>query len=243
MIASKGIGVCAYCGRKRKLTRDHIPPRNLFPEPRPGDLITVPSCRECNHSAGLDDEYFRMVVVMREDAGGHYGARQSWEKVRRSLRRPEAQGLRASVLRSMHPVMLRSAGGLYLGKWMGITVDAERVNRVAARIVRGLFYHESGHRLPDTYEAFAEVDPMFEPEELGSGDTVRVLGAIQTQPAKIIGNDVFSYRFLCAEDDPGCTFWLMSFYKTLFAMGYTMPMGDLVRERGELGQAAPGRNL
>ena len=63
----KNYGECVYCGREAQLTSDHIPPKNLFPKPRPSNLITVPSCKRCNRSASKDDEYLRLVLVMRED--------------------------------------------------------------------------------------------------------------------------------------------------------------------------------
>ena len=223
-MARKRSGICVYCGRRRKLTKDHIPPKNLFPKPRPGNLITVPSCTECNNEADKDDEYFRMVVVMREDAGGHAEAQRAWRTVFRSLQRPEAVGLKMSLLRSMHPVSLRSPSGLYLGNKPGYTVDLDRLNRVATRIVKGLFFHERGYRLPHTHRASALVDPRLMPDEQGLSNTATVLAALQTQPVRTIGNGVFSYRFLFTEDEPDCSVWLMSFYEKLFAIGVTLPL-------------------
>jgi hypothetical protein len=50
---------CYLCGGTQDLTRDHIPPANVFLEPRPSNLITVPSARNCNQSYSLDDEAMR----------------------------------------------------------------------------------------------------------------------------------------------------------------------------------------
>ena len=46
------LGPCVYCGRKRRLTLDHVPPQNLFAKPRP--TPTVPSCAPCNSGSSLD---------------------------------------------------------------------------------------------------------------------------------------------------------------------------------------------
>jgi hypothetical protein len=51
------------CGGIQDLTRDHVPPANLFPEPRPSNLITVPCCRNCNQSYSLDDEAMRVWLA------------------------------------------------------------------------------------------------------------------------------------------------------------------------------------
>ena len=59
---------CYLCGQKAsatpegKLTRDHLPPKNLFLPPRPSDLITLPCCNACNNQAHEDDEYLRLAV-------------------------------------------------------------------------------------------------------------------------------------------------------------------------------------
>jgi hypothetical protein len=47
---------CYLCGAQERLTRDHIPPRNLFPQPRPTNLITVDCCEVCNNGMNLSDE-------------------------------------------------------------------------------------------------------------------------------------------------------------------------------------------
>ena len=55
---------CIYCGTTEQLTADHVPPKNIFPEPRTSDLITVPACERCNKSYELDDEYFRAAITV-----------------------------------------------------------------------------------------------------------------------------------------------------------------------------------
>jgi hypothetical protein len=54
---------CYLCGDKENLTRDHIPPENLFPTPRPSNLITVPCCKDCNGSFSKIDEQFRAFIT------------------------------------------------------------------------------------------------------------------------------------------------------------------------------------
>lgn len=60
--APKKFGICALCGKRRPITREHVPPKNLFLPPRPTNTITVPVCEPCNHGFHLDDEYFRVYV-------------------------------------------------------------------------------------------------------------------------------------------------------------------------------------
>lgn len=58
---------CYLCGSEVGLTKDHIPPKGFFPDPKPTNLITVECCRLCNQKASLDDEAFRIWVTSPPD--------------------------------------------------------------------------------------------------------------------------------------------------------------------------------
>ena len=63
MAKQKKVGVCALCGETLQVTREHVPPKNLYLPPRPRNSITVPVCEPCNHGYHLDDEYFRVYIA------------------------------------------------------------------------------------------------------------------------------------------------------------------------------------
>src|SRR5437764_2311666 len=77
---------CYLCGAADRVTRDHIPPKGLFPRPRPSNLHTLPCCESCNNRASADDEYFRLAVsslINRNPAGS-----KSWRRtVERTLKK------------------------------------------------------------------------------------------------------------------------------------------------------------
>jgi hypothetical protein len=77
--------VCVYYGSTEALTDDHIPPKTLFPKARPANLITVRSCRSCNEGASKDDEYFRLVISMRNDSGDHPAVKKTIPSIYRSF--------------------------------------------------------------------------------------------------------------------------------------------------------------
>src|SRR5471030_1318304 len=86
---------CVYCGATDDLSDDHIPPKNLFPKPRPLNLITVLACRvKCNGSASMDDEYFRHCLCMSEKVGRNPEAAKNRPAIFRSLENPKAPGLK-----------------------------------------------------------------------------------------------------------------------------------------------------
>ncbi len=111
-------GQCVYCGKIAPITDDHVPPQNLFAKPRPNNLIKVPSCKEChgeNKQVSQDDEYFRLMLTLREDTYNHPDVGQILPTVFRSLRKPEKVGFTKSLQNSMREVNVRSPSGLYLG--------------------------------------------------------------------------------------------------------------------------------
>ena len=49
-------GFCVHCGGPDE-TIDHVPSKVLLDEPYPENLMAAPSCRKCNTSFSLDEEY------------------------------------------------------------------------------------------------------------------------------------------------------------------------------------------
>lgn len=130
--------ICYLCGDEAT-TRDHIPPKGIFPRPLPNNLVTVPACAQCNNEAAGDDEYFRTTMSML-GYPGTVAARVWTERVVGSqfLRRP---ALRNALSSSLSLVEVRSPEGLYLGQAHQVKVLAKRVNSVVERILRGLYSH------------------------------------------------------------------------------------------------------
>lgn len=132
-------GECVYCGTIGPLTRDHIPPQNLFAKPRPSNLIAVPSCPPCNHSATRDDEYFRMTLSLREDLQQHPANDQLRRAVQRSFAKPQQARFTRAFFQGVRRVDVETPGGIYLGQQPVYEVDLRRLKRVAARIAKGSF--------------------------------------------------------------------------------------------------------
>ena len=86
-----------------------MPPKNLFPKPRPADLVTVPCCEECRQSQSFDDEYFTRMITMRHDVAEHSAASQILEKVHRSFDKPQKRGFTQSLLNSVKEVDLKGS--------------------------------------------------------------------------------------------------------------------------------------
>lgn len=220
--------VCAYCGGHQNVTHDHVPPRNLFPKPRPNDLITVPACQRCHSSTSKDDEYFRLKLCMSDQVGHHPGARANRETIFRSLSRSEAAGLRKSFLSDIRVVQLRTQAGLHLGKRLAFDVNLQCIQRVVERTVRGLFFHVTGQRLHPDYDVAVHSDDTLreKPEEVLEELRQTILIPLARIPPKVIGNGVFMYRFHITNGDPFLSVWALTFYGQVAFLALTGPRNE-----------------
>lgn len=119
------------------MTRDHIPPKGLFPRPRPSNLHTLPCCEPCNNRASADDEYFRLAVsslINRNVAGS-----KSWQRTVESTLKKRRIGKLIDELReSVKPVQISTPLGSV--DVVEIGVRAEVISRALVRITKGFLY-------------------------------------------------------------------------------------------------------
>jgi len=146
-------GLCVYCGVNPATTRDHVIPECLFVPPLPSNMVTVPACADCNNTKkSQDDPYLRDMLVYDNDSSRHVAARELFRgKVMRAARTNRSDVTRATITaarRGMEP--RHSSGGLYLGHYYPVDLDATRFDRsIFSTIVKGLYYKVCKERLPD----------------------------------------------------------------------------------------------
>jgi len=127
---------CIYCGSNVNMTVDHIPPKNLFSNPRP-QLITVPCCKKCNLSFSKDDEYLRLQLSLRHDVFPHADVQKNWESINHGLQRASRPGLKMQLLNNMMLVDVKTSAGIYIGKAPCISVELGRLVKVVTRMMEG----------------------------------------------------------------------------------------------------------
>ena len=147
---------CYLCGAENPETRDHVPPRNLFPPPRPTNLITLPCCRACNEGFQLDDEFMRVFLsaaANRTDAGTRI-----WRGgvVGSSFARSER--LRMSFRNMLLPILAQING--IVQPTSALIVGQQRANRYLVRLTKGLlrFYHPD-YNYTDDYFHIDQISP------------------------------------------------------------------------------------
>jgi hypothetical protein len=188
------------------------------------NLIAVPSCLACNRGASLDDEYFKLVALFKEDAYDHPAVQQLLPSAYRSLTKPKKFKFAQAFYRSLEEIDVKTPAGLYLGKRPTYRVDLFRLDRVAERVAKGLFYHEWKTRLPDSHKVIAYSETGL--ENIGSetkNKLQRILGPLFSGPEKVIGPDVFSYRFERDESYIYCSVWLLTFFRSVRFICLTVP--------------------
>ena len=213
---------CAYCGAPAT-TRDHVPPKGLFPRPLPSDLITVPSCARCNLSASTDDELFRVAIALRKELDDHPIATQVTESVLRGLRRAESQGFRSALVRTLHSSEVVTPAGLILGSEARYSVPLDRIIAVAERITLGLHYHHHKERLPSGYSVTSRPTNALSEAQVVS--IVELAGSLSSNPKFESGAGAFKYRFGYAQEDPNAGLWVFGFYDTISFISMTGPDG------------------
>lgn len=219
---------CTYCEAPDPGTRDHVPPKCLFPVDRRDNLITVPCCESCRKGTGLDDEYFRDMLVMRADLAGHPAVKKLLPKVLRSLRKPEQEAYAKRLAETARLIDVETEGGLYLGKAGTYNVDLSRLARVVQRTVRGLYWEETeGNRLPP--ETTVEVRAISEFRDMdleGAASLDRLVEMAKVQGhGRKIGDDVFRYQLGFTENRRN-TVWLLTFFGQIHFLGVALHPDD-----------------
>lgn len=199
---------CFNCG-KPATTKDHIPPKCLFPKNPKGHLISVPACRECNESTALDDEYFAAALSTIWTVNP--APQEVWsQRFRRQISRPAYQGLRKRLISQIKPIWLPSARGFAM---TGIcAADQERMDQSVRKIVRGLYYHHRRCQMP----ADRVIDVLWRPSDW-------LPDFACTCPLGVLEEKVFVYRYALASDELGLSMWWFAFYDSLLIMALVAP--------------------
>lgn len=216
-------GECVYCGRVGRLTVDHIPPRGFLRNPKPLDLIKVPSCTRCNNGASLDDEYFKTAIVLKDTAGSHAEAVAIRQSVLRALQMPEKRPFLLSFTKHFRTVNLRTPGGLHLGSRAAFDAKLDRLDNVVCRITRGLYWRHHGVRLASDFEVSSFCEDGLRDINIADLRKIReYIELVRNNPPYILGRGVMRYWYSLT-DRPPSSFWLFEFYGDVRFVGLVVP--------------------
>jgi hypothetical protein len=207
----KQIVQCAYCASEAT-TRDHVPPKSFFPQPRPTkNVITVPCCEPCNVSFKAHDDYARMVFVTSSGAAGNPDRDKLKSKVKRFVERKESKNLLAGVYASMGERWRENENGLFV-KRQFFTIEGEHLDAFARRMIRALFLHQKGYKLPDdclihTFHRLRLAHLPLEAQEF----LINMAALLSSRPIYSCG-EAFAYQWEQSPNGESMTWWLLTFY-------------------------------
>ena len=211
MAKQKRFDLCALCGQRQIITREHVPPKNLFLPPRPRNTITVPVCEPCNHGYHLDDEYFRVYVATGAKPGSRLGRLWKEKVVDSSFAR--SGGLQARLVGDQDKVIhhhltvepLKSIDGKVLDNALLpliLPFSASRITTVVEKIVRCLHFSLFGMPMSSHSTLQVDVVPLTDSE----------WQLLLTQRTGGVGDcNEFVFRRESTGDHSSC--WLMAFYE------------------------------
>jgi hypothetical protein len=203
--------LCAICGERDGTTRDHVPPKAIFPKPRPNNLVTVPACLECNNGASDNDDLFKVFLSLQAAGNNEIARKLFQEKTVRTLKRN--QSLLALILEEAKELQIINNQG-NIETRTGILWNSAAHDAVMERTIRGLYFHHSGSPIPiDTNLAVQWLHGV--PEE--------ILPSLHLFNEVVLGDDQVTYKYIIYGDDPRHSLWLFDFYGAHWASGHTSP--------------------
>jgi hypothetical protein len=206
---------CVYCGKLCKPTVDHVPPKGIFPKPRPNDLITVPACEDCNGRASQIDEAFKTGIALQADpdlspfhAALQQGGLSTLKKNRRLAR---------ELLSDSKDVLIRNKYGVLAAR-KAFLWPAKYHDEVVERTTKGLYFHETGKSL---LELGCDVSVNYHGQR-----PLELPEVAKFMKVRTVGRQQFTYTFGIAAEDPRYSVWVYDFYGAHHASASTFPPGD-----------------
>lgn len=199
--------LCVLCGIREATTSDHVPPKAIFPKPRPSDLVTVPSCFNCNNKGSKYDEEFRVFLSLQLGMETHTTQRLWKNESLRTIY--HNRRLQQRLVEKSWDVNLRTPAGIYLGKRRAVAMPVRPHNFVLDKTVRGLYFHHYREILGSRVSC--KVTPLVRlPNEFSS--------IVDLMTFSSIGINALWYRHGRAVESPLDSLWFLIFYQRYLVM-------------------------
>lgn len=232
---------CVFCGkrlRKKTRTKDHTPPKCIFPRGRNLPLVTVPSCRECHEGESKDVEYFRLAIAFSRQASANSEAKEVTQKSLDAFLDDRATKFRRSTAEKMQRCFVLNESGFFEPS-LAYELDEQRIANVVTKTVQGLLWFKTGMRLPKGYGV--AVFPSYNIGSLAPPERAILLHLDSREP-EIIGKGIFEYRWDFRRPDGTCdSVWLLRFYENISFLCFVMAKEE-IREglhRNTMGAVSP----
>lgn len=164
MINNRKNGICYICGENTATTKDHIPPKCIFPESLKLyniKKITVWACNPCNNAMGKIDEIVRDYLSIciftshREEV---------WEKTKKKL--IKSPRLRAQMIKQMVDLSQTKIPNKFIKENATKAIKLPKeFNKFIDRVFKGFHTHYTGVIINDNYSLKIWDYPEYAAEE------------------------------------------------------------------------------
>jgi hypothetical protein len=192
-----------YCCDDPATSREHVPPKCIFPKNEPerninyrNNLLTVPSCETHNQTKTHDDEYLRAVLTMCIGADEVASQHFSDTVLRGAKDRPR---LLRGIVSNSQTVYVKKSEETLPSETIATEIDRARVVRSLEQVALGVFFHQFGVR----YFGKVDIFPFFladlsEPDGIYNSAMLRVKNicdqTFQDLPRMGSAPDIFYYQ-------------------------------------------------
>ena len=213
--------MCAICGESPATTRDHIPPKGIYPKPRPKGLHTVPCCARCNNSAGPEDEEFKVLIGF----GAEDGPRQQ-DAVIDSIAKTVGSNRRiAEQIFSTKRYGYAQRGSSVFEPTVAVSFDRGRHCKVITRHIRALYWRQTGKCLGKHTEVRVVL-----PQDMNTVSTQEMKERMDCLKPYELNDKTFVYKVQFRDD--GTSIWRMQFFGKHTVFGYTQAPKAITRDGG-----------
>jgi hypothetical protein len=208
-----GAKICSYCGARPATDKEHVFPRNLYPDSKATSRVqrlTIPACSECNGSWSDDEVHFRNTLALPGDPNASRKELLDGP-IRRSLfGQPDGVRRIRDLGERLRAVEVDGKQGykIYPGE------DA-RVVRVMKKIVRGLSHHHQIESAVPESRVWADVQRYPIQEDFLSEMIYRQREA-----------DIAQYRYAVVGEYDIQSAWLVTFFEKLTFLGIVFVTAD-----------------
>jgi hypothetical protein len=146
--------VCCLCGKPAAkddpLTREHVPPKQFYPKPIRSELKRmlwiVPTHKSCNNKLQADEDYFYHAMYLLVANANPLMADVMFDDIERRAEKPQTRVILQNILETPKTT---TGGGIILPPGVvRVDVDTYRLQQVALKIGRCLFYRDHERVMP-----------------------------------------------------------------------------------------------
>jgi hypothetical protein len=201
--------ICYLCGVEGATTKDHIPPRGIFPKEPKGQLITVNAHKHCNEKFQQDDELFRNVIIAASNRTNE--GKKAWEEQVVSSWKSNP-GAKKDLNNLLIPSYVHDIKNNFFIPCQDLGLDYELFKRQIIRWTRGLYFKQFNKAL--SQDCLIDVQRLPPPEESvlpfikHLSDGGNLLKWIHVEPK------IFSYTLITSNEADDIGFVMYVFFNT-----------------------------